>query len=116
MKYEEMNDFDLEVLVGNALGIDWFRSPSENPTGGWIYSEGKSTNRTVLPKYCSNPSDAWPVILENNISIEFTFGGYVDVSIQTDFGRYTPDDLYPKEKLFEAAMICFLKMNEAKDE
>lgn len=62
---------------------------------------------------CKNPNDAWAIIVENEINIKFLDGGYVDVSIENDFGTFSPDDIYPKERVFEAAMICFLKMKDA---
>ena len=67
MNYEETSDETIEMHVHSALGL---------PGDG---AESKS--------YCGSPSDAWPIIVENKINIEF-FGERVkaSTSIKTDFG------------------------------
>ena len=64
---------------------------------------------------CNNPSDAWPIIVENEISVDpsgeaWQFDGEAAKWHYED-GIYN-NILCPKRPL-RAAMICFLKIKEA---
>jgi hypothetical protein len=115
MNYEDMSDFEVNKLVAEKhlkLFVNELRSGGRLNSDVWLFdSEGLVRYTNYNP--CNNPSDAWPIIVESEISIEFLDGGYVDVKLDTDFGAFCPDDVYPKERAFEAAMICFLKMKDA---
>ena len=60
-----------------------------------------------LIDYCNNPSDAWPIIVENRISIN----NYEEDHWEADHTDYI-DSVYHINPL-RAAMIVFLKMQEA---
>ncbi len=123
MKYEEMSDYEINKEVSkywNEISKHWGFEDMEvtfNDENETVYVIAKDGLFDCLPvdhfKPCFQPETAWPIIVDNEINIEFLDGGYVDVSIETDFGTFSPDDIYPKERVFEAAMICFLKMKDA---
>lgn len=61
----------------------------------------------ILTKdYCNNPSDAWPIIIENKICIN-AYGSGDGWSSTTDTSFFVDDD-----NPLRAAMICFLKMKD----
>lgn len=90
--YEEMSDFEINCRVHAEImqisGLNSFKAKD----------------------YCNNPSYAWPIIIDNHISIErvtvnrhaFTYRVYHSAS----FTKST------HENPLRAAMIVFLKMNE----
>lgn len=92
--YEEMSDFEINCRVHAEImqisGLNSFKAKD----------------------YCSNPSYAWPIIIDNHMSIEcvtvnrhaFTYRVYHSAS----FTKST------HENPLRAAMIVFLKMNEDK--
>lgn len=125
MNYEEMSDFEINNLVASALLHDerhWSTWISNNPKLGIVWFVDESNNKVIEFDPCNNPSDAWPIIVENKISIKH------------DIVRYSADSLvYSKQfddgfKIFRhegkigdtssraalrAAMICFLKMKDS---
>lgn len=73
--------------------------------------------------YCNNPADAWPIILENNITLLFNDMGDCEVSF--DYRRTDTDEVLTswlnvekdkKDKVLRAAMICFLKLKDKQDD
>lgn len=94
--YNELSDFDINKRVAVAHGIDCSGINSESMM--WQYN---------LPKdYCNNPADAWPIIVENGISI-----------VKSPDGTWGASDLYRNINYWDknplrAAMIVFLMMNE----
>ena len=73
-----------------------------------------------FPDYCNNPSDAWPIVIANNISInhgktlvndEWVDIWFVGAGIPEAQERTTNSS-----KVLRAAMICFLKMKDAENE
>lgn len=62
--------------------------------------------------YCNNPSDAWPIIVENNIAV-VPYRHTLPCAWPTAFGmtsKFTTEDKNP----LRAAMIVFLMMKDAK--
>lgn len=92
MKYEEMSDFEINCRVHAEVmqisGLDSFKAKD----------------------YCNNPSDAWPVIVENHIAV-VPYQYTIPQAWPTAFGaasKFTTEDRNP----LRAAMIVFLKMQE----
>lgn len=73
MDYSKMSDFEINQKVGDmALNGRWACKPGSagNETNNWQYGSGDpSLSLSSLPDYCNNPADAWPIIVENNISL-----------------------------------------------
>ncbi len=101
MSYNELTDFEINKLVAEKL-------------------TGKES--IFVPDYCNNPSDAWPIILENNIKL-YIDDEYDDVgnlvkscnaytgtqaNSNTEYGKF---NIHHKNPL-RAAMIVYLMMNK----
>lgn len=111
MSYEDVSDFGINKMVADALGIKTVR-----------YSHA-ADKRSVGVKnsevhfewfdYCNNPSDAWPIIFENKISITGlnparSRGWEADAVCKMGLGCPTVEHENP----LRAAMIVFLMMQE----
>ncbi|AUR88322.1 NinX [Vibrio phage 1.112.O._10N.286.46.B11] len=111
MNYEEMSDFEINSAVTSILynckgwELNWTNSCFFHCgiDGSGYYSQS-------INDYCNNPSDAWPVIVDNEINIEFQDGGFVNAWVDNDSGSF--ESQIQKNPL-RAAMICFLKMKDA---
>ncbi len=103
MNYEEMNKMQINKHVARALNLEWNAIASDG-----LIIDGKS----LSVDYCNNPSDAWPIIVDNEIDIYFNsssgHGAYKHISNQRGI------DVANKNPL-RAAMICFLKMKDAEN-
>lgn len=100
MNYEDMSYMQINKRVARALNLDWNAVASDG-----LIIDGRS----LSVNYCNNPSDAWPIIVENGISIDF-WGDSWGADIQLD-GEVAFEHLDKNPLL--AAMICFLKMKDA---
>lgn len=104
--YEDMSDFEINKRVFKTI-------VGAKPLGYPHNADGRSVGNEVNGNYrwfdyCNNPSDAWPIIVDNEISINrwaLSDGWGAD-----RFGHFDTRD----DKPLRAAMIVFLKMNEDK--
>ena len=109
--YASMSDFEINKSVADiAMNGAWHVKPShpDNDTGGWLYgSNGIQTHE--LPDYCNNPADAWPIIVERKINIEWhewKNSKWMPFALN----NATAKSCYDANPL-RAAMIVFLMMN-----
>jgi hypothetical protein len=123
MNYEEMSDFEINkrvaLIVYSDLKIESIIQREHKL---------KSINRQALIKYsdscvrerfdpCNDPSDAWPIIVENRISIENDWNR-IEIWMARIYrcnhqGFPVYDNHSESENPLRAAMICFLKMKDA---
>ena len=118
MNYESMSDFEINkaaFLLAAKLGLLDFEDVMQNKnpdSDAVMYGDGANW---YAWNGCNNPSDAWTIIIENEISI-------VDpVSCGLD-EKWIASKFYPKfnkkdidwddKNPLRAAMIVFLRMNE----
>ncbi|EIV2913297.1 DUF2591 family protein [Serratia marcescens] len=95
--YSKMSDLEINKLVGMKLGV------SPRKTICFIsYKESDD----IWPDYCNNPADAWPIIMENKISINYWREGKLEAD---KYGCHIARDENP----LRAAMIVFLMMKDA---
>ena len=114
--YEDMSDFEINSAVHNALmqepykieflgndRVRWVRGSTDVTTGKVAYSKHS------LKDYCNNPSDAWPIIIDNKISLtcHHSRGEWSAVFNAENICFHANNPL-------RAAMVVFLKMNEDK--
>lgn len=102
MDYSKLSDFEINSAVSMAL-LD----KSANPSARYV----------AIGDYCNNPTDAWPIIDENRISIMF------DNTLPEHEGEYHEwcDAISPCQKFgvqhqlnpLRCAMIVFLMMQES---
>lgn len=95
--YSEMSDFEINKLVAIYLGV------KPRKTISFICQE-----KDIYPDYCNNPSDAWPIIVENKICINnfCKFGWCSD----SEHGDYVYHD-----NPLRAAMIVYLMMKDGEN-
>ncbi|EFQ9579823.1 DUF2591 domain-containing protein [Salmonella enterica] len=106
--YEDMSDSQI------AQKVFFFVSSNHCPNGGlahissdgFFFFDDKNIKRKFDP--CNTPSDAWPIIVDNEISINRW--ALSDGCGADRFGHFDTRD----DKPLRAAMIVFLKMNEDK--
>lgn len=124
MDYSQLSDFEINKLVANATGTQveetyQFVNGGEDIAdhmSGIVLLRKITSNRKHWKIYdpCNSPSDAWPIITKNRISIEFD--GDNSTEPQTTWCHTanlnrTCGTNYQKNPL-RAAMITFLLMQE----
>lgn len=111
MKYEGMSDFEINKLVSEHVDFGEL-IVSFNESSETIYLLDKDGAFEMLPiSYfdpCNNPIDAWPIIVESDITVRgggiaFIERSFIDV----------PAYVVRNKNALRAAMICFLKMKGA---
>lgn len=115
MSYEEMSDFDINLRVACAIdgvpigedgkpkfAIDCFLSVNNSNAVKWTPSFDDDEPTYFNP--CNNPSDAWPTILDNEISL---------VVVDDELWVARAGSIYSESaNPLRAAMIVFLMMQE----
>lgn len=114
MDYTKYSDWQINCLIAKRLNIlSDMHICNERKTINRHCENGKTLKKIVQVDYCNNPSDAWPVILENKIT--------VDPIGEAWHHNPHPQDYYYHEGIcnnvsdknpLRAAMIVFLMMNE----
>ena len=127
MNYESMSDFEINKAVATAwLPCDYdFDDKTETVdlVGCATYLGAHGIPDERLEKYgefnpCNNPADAWPIIIDNKISIEYDQSEDSWIAHQGDYliGKYVSicgyRYQYSDKNPLRAAMIVFLMMNE----
>ena len=112
MFYENMSDLEIDFLVSAEKWKERCLSLNQwNDAAKETYKEIQSGTCVYADaRYCNNPTDAWPIIVENHINIEWFSddeGIYASAKGTTD---WTGGSLADHENPLRAAMICFLKM------
>ena len=108
MKYEDMSVREIEFLVWMAGDSESRKYVKDGKCLILVSECGKKIIQDV-PKYCSSPSDAWPIIFSNKIDINF-LKSESGVCLASNGSVYARS----REPL-RAAMICFLKMKNAEN-
>lgn len=121
--YSKLSDFEINSAVHNALlnnpyslvfmGDDQIAWTAEN--GDQIVTNKVPYTKNGVHDYCNNPSDAWPIIVENRIGIipAPSYGEWKAAhSALGDDG--TPHHFTQHNNPLRAAMIVFLMMQEEK--
>lgn len=123
--YSKMSDFEICGYVSmHEHGFSWIEFDDEMSSHVKCGNEGSPGFAIVEVKdYCNNPSDAWPIIVENSISIvsygvEFSaeygwsaFYGGVCVNYNHEIVSNFEIECSDKNPL-RAAMIVYLMMKD----
>ena len=115
MDYTKLSDFEINKLVAKHwLPCDYYFNENENRVDLVALQDvmNNGIHDQVFKPYaeynpCNNPSDAWPIIVENKISI-FPCG-LREKKWQAEFYYL---DAVKHENPLRAAMIVYLMMNE----
>lgn len=100
-KYTELSDFEINKKVAEKLGAEWFVT-----TTVWDELVAMVGNKCFKP--CNNPSDAMPIIIENEISMIKSSCGWM--CCHGSVGHVYHESLY------RGAMELFLMIKDAKNE
>lgn len=112
MNYENMSDFELTMRVASEVAEDSWISANKSARSDselvLTYQNGPGCTRNVYIDYCNNPSDTWPIIMENKIGLTHVNGAWRASSVVAGYHDHCNDSP------LRAAMIVFLMMQEAK--
>lgn len=114
MDYSKMSDFEVNLKIAHIIlgkdNYDWNSDKKE------VYLAGIDGGEFLPNGYfdpCNNPSDAWPIITANKISI-------YAMSEKDCRGHWGAEAFYPNKSYhfndnpLRAAMVVFLMMQESK--
>jgi hypothetical protein len=98
MKYEEMSD----LVIDRKVFVKMYGECIGDKDMNRVWKDNKF-------RPCSNPSGAWPIIVENKIAIDFIdgYGWTANPAFNCSISVSCHDEP------LRAAMICFLKMKDA---
>jgi len=128
MNYDKASNLDINKAVAVALGFELvpeqdgyqtFGDFSEDSIRVWHegeveYDDGeKAVVRMAVGRdYCDKAYDAWPIILENKISITWTGSYWVSAAPLS----HSLSTCETNDKPLRAAMVVFLKMQKQSDD
>lgn len=100
-RYTELSDFEINKKVAEKLGAEWFITTT-------VWDELVVMVASKCFKPCNNPSDAMPIIIENEISMIKSSCGWM--CCHGSVGHVYHESLY------RGAMELFLMIKDAKNE
>lgn len=114
MDYSKLSDFEINKLVGDVVfkGL-WSCRPGTagNKSDSWYYGNADASLNPLspLPDYCNDAAAAWPIIVENRISI---------INLEADeWGArgvaYCRSKRAIHQNSLRAAMMVYLQMQES---
>ena len=123
MNYEDMSDFEINKLVATheSLIINESQSLSKSPSSVMV----NDIIQSFMFDPCNDPSDGWPIMDTNNISVTTDGCGFWNADIlstinsddeNVSFECFTLTGFTQDKNPLRAAMICFLKMKDAENE
>ena len=106
--YRKMSDAEINQLI-TCFQFDCHDWP-QNINGDFYHCgfDGDSYFVIAVKDYCNNPSDSWPIIIENSITFNYD-------TAQVHVGSYFSDTAKLSEnrsKALRAAMIVYLMMKD----
>lgn len=113
MNYDKMSDLEINNEVECALDerVGFLEYDEVNDEFVGCDPVGDNYFRFKARNFCNNPSDAWPIIVESKISINFR----VTSGKLKPMAFYGDDTIYHvHENPLRAAMIVYLMMQETK--
>jgi hypothetical protein len=106
--YESMSDFEINKAVAERLGYDEIMM-GYNPDSICCRIIGVKDSYGERD-YCNNPSDAWPIIVDNRITIDLESSPHCYGKMKNSEGKVKY--FHPHTKALRAAMIVYLMMQE----
>lgn len=106
--YNELSRQEINYLVASVKFADCEELEIYNNIDGSVDVVSQGLTICIAYDPCNNPADAWPIIIENGISI-----------VKSPDGTWGASDLYRNINYWDknplrAAMIVFLMMEEEK--
>ncbi len=121
MNYEEMSDFEINAAVASIVtdgDVIEKHNMANAPTEHGVQVIYKVGVHGEYFDYCNNPSDAWPIIVENEIDLTSPTSNGTE---EWQAVKFTPTGLGSEISCYSAnpiraAMIVFLMMKENQNE
>ena len=113
--YSKISDAEIAQKVFFWLSNDFFPNSglAHINKDGFFFFDNRHLKRKFDP--CNNPSDAWPIIVDNGISLECIVVNRHEKTWRAQFKpAYVKHHANDKNPL-RAAMIVFLMMQEKKE-
>lgn len=109
--YASMSDFEINKSVALALGFRLYKDGKSCRENHVAIEEGRCG--AFAMDWCNNPADAWPIIVENGITLAFQDGNWWadNLSYWVDGVEWDIGGIIDKNPL-RAAMVVFLMMKE----
>lgn len=109
--YSAMSDFEINksVAISSGKNVKLIKLDSDDQECAVIVGEKFTVEKKEFDP-CNNPSDAWPIIVENKLHLTteedgiWSSRGYSDKHVPIDFEHPNP---------LRAAMIAYLMMKDA---
>ena len=124
MDYSKLSDFEINKLVAERAGLGMdngygFVDSNSNLVCYDVILDAECEARAIEVRvnYCNNPSDAWPIIVDNTIDIEFAdekLGGVGQASKYIEGDTDIFCEFNDNNKALRAAMTVYLMMQEDK--
>lgn len=119
MDYNKMSDFEINSAVHNALLNDPYslsflgddRVAWKRKNGETIITDRVPYSKNGVHDYCNNPTDAWPIIVDNKICLEVASSDG-RLWLAEDW-RNVGISWHKDSNPLRAAMIVFLMMQES---
>lgn len=105
MDYSKLSDFEINKLVAKTIGAVDVRQLKNMINEVYCKIDGKRS----FKDFCNNPSDAWPIIVENKISI-WSQGSSSDLFCA--FWQSEENLKHTSDNPLRAAMIVYLMMQD----
>lgn len=118
--WQNKSDFEINkgaFLLAAKVGVIKFKDLMEkqNPNrSGVMYGDGANWHEW---NGCDNPSDAWPIIVDNKIDLTFaveSLGGIGQAQVYIEGDTDVFCEFTDNNKALRAAMIVYLEMNGVK--
>lgn len=119
MDYSQLSDFEINCEVLSVFKPDVnYMCLSESKE--YFYDcgpVGDGWHQIDIPDYCNNAADAWPIIVDNEISLN-SYSGTWEASYEYDapIGAFGTDELVTKavegKNPLRTAMIAFMMKRE----
>ena len=109
MNYEEMSDNEINQAI-TALIFDCEEWPLSE-CGKYFYHcgvDGAGFFEKEVADYCNNPSDAWPIVIQNKVTVFSPNDTHDDSLWMAELGEFSHFSINP----LRAAMIVFLMMRD----
>lgn len=115
--YSAFSDFEINKAVAEYdLDGDWLLEPTDDRRFTF-FNLGVAGKRTAeLPNYCNNPSHAWPIILNNRISMVWDCAEDSSAEWWNAVAQFDECSIQYQSNPLRAAMIVYLMMKESEHE
>lgn len=114
--YSNMSDFEINKWIAVELAPDGYiginKSPRSDSEVVVTTENGEGCTKNSYVDYCNNPSDAWPLIRENRISLRPD--DMYEEAPHSGYWRADNEDgnHFHHENPLRAAMIVYLMMKD----